>query len=143
LLGTHAIVAEERDAPAGGLQHCGSTRERKRGVRAATRDAEPGQLSPRVGDTAGAAVGNMVSCKRHGVESGALECRKMARIRAGSRYVSRQFVGADGVRNLEVPDREIGLACGRCNAREPMIRLRFIEHQIPREDEIDGRHSAL
>jgi hypothetical protein len=98
------------------------------------RDAERVEAGDRVGNAFGPAVGDVVAGQRHRNEAGPRE--RVEVLGPGRRrgHVTRQLRSTVRMRHLEVTDCEIGGADRGRNAREPVIRILDVEHEVAGED---------
>ena len=127
-----AVVAEHRDPPTADIDHGGRARLREVGTRAGMRDAELVELVDRVGDTHGAAIGDVISGQRHDTETGARQGIEVFRRRTGRGYVAGHFSAVECVGNFQVADGHVSLPdCGG-DSRQPVVGPLHIQHQVAR-----------
>jgi hypothetical protein len=108
----------------------------------AVHDARSVECGDRVCDARGAAIGDVVSRQRHGAKTGASERRDVARISAGRGYIAAQLGYAPGMRDFEVTNRHIRRTQRGRDAREPMVGVGLVEHEVAGKYQIES-HAKL
>ena len=71
------------------------------------------------------------------VEPGIGQCRQILRRRAGRGDIAGQFLPAVGMRDLQMTDGDVRRAQTRCNSRQPVAGVRFVENQVAGQGQID------
>ena len=127
---TDAVVAQHRDAAIVHENHRGSARRTQIFRRATTRDIQSGQFIPRIGDADGAAIRHMVSGERHDIEPRVAKRGEMARVGARRGDIASHLLATASVRNLQMTDGCIRRLGSARDARQPIIRVRLVEHQV-------------
>ena len=100
------------------------------------REPQAVQFGDRVLDPFAPAIGDVIACKRHGVEPGAPQSGQVRRIRARRRHVAGKLHAAPRVRHFQVADDDIAGTQRGPDAGQPVIRFRYVQHQIA------GQHDA-
>ena len=137
-LGSHTVVAQHGDAPRPTANQRGLPGGGKVAARTRMRDTQPVQFGHGVLDALRTTIGHVVAREGHSSETGAFHRRQVRGVSARRRHIARQFRATSRVRHFKVTDGHIGSLHGRPDARQPVISVRDVEHQIARQHQTDG-----